>query len=40
LPDKALEDLEKRAESEGKSLEELIGEAMFRELDIKDPYIE
>lgn len=37
MPDKALEDLEKRAESEGKSLEELIGEAMFRELDIKDP---
>ena len=37
LPDRALEDLERRAESEGKSLEELVSEAIFRELDIKDP---
>lgn len=37
LPDKALEDLEKRAESEGGSLEELVSEAVLRELNIKDP---
>ncbi len=37
LPDKALKDLERRAELEGKSLEELISEAVFKELNIKDP---
>jgi uncharacterized protein (UPF0332 family) len=37
LPDKALEDLGKKAKSEGKSLEELVGEAVFKQLDIADP---
>lgn len=37
LPEKALEDLKKRAESEAKSLEELVGEAIFKQLDITDP---
>lgn len=37
LPEKALEALEKRAESEGKALEELISEAVFKQLNIVDP---
>jgi uncharacterized protein (UPF0332 family) len=37
LPEKVLIELEKRAESEGKSLEELISEAVFKQLGIADP---
>jgi len=37
LPEKALEALEKRSESEGKAVEELISEAVFEQLDIADP---
>lgn len=36
LPDKALKDLEKKAKSEGKSVEELVGEAILKELGVKD----
>ena len=37
LPDKAVEDLERRAKSEGKSLEELVSEALLKQLNIVDP---
>jgi len=37
LPDKALEALEERSESEGKAVEELISEAIFKQLNISDP---
>jgi len=37
LPEKVLIELKNRAESEGKSLEELISEAVFKQLDISDP---
>jgi len=37
LPDKALEDLKKRAESEGKTVEELISEVVFKQLNLVDP---
>jgi len=37
LPEKALEALEKRAESEGKAVEELISEAVFQQLNLDDP---
>lgn len=37
LPEKALEALEKISESEGKALEELISEAVFKQLNIVDP---
>ena len=37
LPGKALEALERRARSEGKAVEELIGEAVFDRLNIADP---
>lgn len=37
LPEKALEALEKRSESEGKAVEELISEAVFKQLNIDDP---
>lgn len=37
LPDKAVEDLERRAKSEGKSLEELVSEAILKQLNIVDP---
>ncbi len=37
LPSKALEDIKRRAESEGKSLEEYIAEALLKQLNIKDP---
>jgi len=37
LPSKALKDANKRAESEGKPLEELIAEAFLKQLNIKDP---
>ena len=37
LPGKALEALEERAESEGKAVEELIIEAVFKQLNIADP---
>ena len=36
-PDKAVEDLERRAKSEGKSLEELVSEAILKQLNIVDP---
>ncbi|MBS7627748.1 PaREP1 family protein [Candidatus Bathyarchaeota archaeon] len=36
LPEKALEALEKRSESEGKAVEEIIGEAVFKQLNIVD----
>lgn len=39
MPDRALKDLERRAGSEGKSLKELVSEAVFGKLDIKDPQI-
>jgi len=37
LPEKVLMELERRAESEGKSLEEVISEAVFKQLGIIDP---
>ena len=37
LSEKALEELKRRVESEGKPLEELIGEAVFKQLNIADP---
>ena len=37
LPDKALKDLKERAESEGKPLEELISESIFKALGIRNP---
>ncbi|RLF11135.1 MAG: hypothetical protein DRJ69_02240 [Thermoprotei archaeon] len=37
LPDKALRSLKERAELEGKPLEELISESVFKTLDIRDP---
>ena len=37
LPDKALKGLKERAESEGKPLEELISESVFKALGIGDP---
>lgn len=37
LPEKALKALEKRSESEGKAVEELISEAVFKQLNIADP---
>jgi len=39
LPDKTLEDLGRKAESEGKSLEELVSEAVLRMLNTEDPQI-
>ena len=36
LPGRALEELKRRAESEGKSLEEFVGEALFKELGVRD----
>jgi uncharacterized protein (UPF0332 family) len=36
-PDKAVEDPERRAKSEGKSLEELVSEAILKQLNIVDP---
>lgn len=39
LPGKVLEELKRRAESEGKSLEELIGEAVLRETSTSDPAV-
>jgi hypothetical protein len=37
LPKKALEALERRSASEGKAVEELINEAVFKQLGIADP---
>jgi len=37
LPEKALEALKKRSQSEGKVVEELISEAVFKQLNIADP---
>lgn len=37
LPEKALEALKKRSEVEGKTLEELISEAVFKQLNLVDP---
>lgn len=37
LPEKVLEALEKRCESEGKAVEELISEAVFKQLNILNP---
>jgi len=37
LPEKVLMELERKAESEGKSLEEIISEAVFKQLGITDP---
>jgi len=40
LPEKVLEALKEKSESEGKAVEELIGEALFRQLNIVDPEAE
>jgi len=37
FPEKVLAELERRAESEGKSLEEFISDAVFKQLGITDP---
>jgi len=37
LPEKAMEALKRRAESEGKALEEIVNEAVFDQLNIIDP---
>lgn len=39
LPGRALEELKRKAESEGKTLEELVSEAALRELDVADPQV-
>lgn len=40
LPEKVLEALKEKSESEGKAVEELISEALFRQLNIVDPKAE